>query len=127
MSYSYRLPTDNERRINRERCVTLYAHLRGCYHQLCSAYRTVKDERGKYSYASKTDKDAWDRTYIHEVEQLCGKWYTEGANPDALPHPVQVAIQLKNGRDIVRSMAALGKLDFIDKVRARCAAIGIQL
>lgn len=124
---AYRLPTETERKINRDRCVTLYAFLRGCYHQLCSAYRTVKDERGKYSYASKTDKDAWDRTYIPEIESLCGKWYTEGINADALPHPVQVAIQLKNGRDIRQAMAMLGKEDFIDKVRARCAALGIRI
>lgn len=124
---TYRLPTETERRINRDRCVTLYAHLRGCYLQLCNAYRTVKDDHGKYSYASKLDKVAWDRTYIPEIESLCGKWYTEGANPDALPHPVQVAIQLKNGRDITLAMAMLGKPDFIQKVQARCATIGIRL
>ena len=124
---SYRLPTETERRINRDRCMILYAHLRGCYQKFCEAYRRLKGASGKYSYASKLDKVAWDRTYIPEIESLCGKWYTEGANPDALPHPVQVAIQLKNGRDIRQAMAMFGKEDFIDKVRARCAALGIRI
>lgn len=119
--------TETERKANRARCVTLYAHLRGCYGKLCEAYRTAKTQDGRYVYASDTAKDAWDRSYLQEVEQLCGRWYTDGINPDALPHPVQVALQLRNGRDISRSMAALGKIDFIEKVRARCARIGIKI
>lgn len=127
MSYSYRLPTDNERAVNRDRCMILYAHLRGCYQKFCEAYRRVKGASGRYEYASKLDKVAWDRTYIPEIESLCGKWYTEGVNPDSLPHPVQVALQLKYGRDITVAMAMLGKPDFIPKVQARCATIGIRL
>lgn len=124
---TYRLPTDTERAVNRDRCMILYAHLRGCYQKFCEAYRRVKGTSGRYEYASKLDKVAWDRTYIPEIESLCGKWYTEGINADALPHPVQVAIQLRNGRDIRQAMAMLGKEDFIDKVRARCAALGIRI
>lgn len=120
-------PDELLKKINRVRCLTLFAQLRGCYNKFCSAYAVVKTGPGQCEYASPVAKEAWDRANMADVERLCGQWYTEGVNPDSLPHPVQVALQLKYGRDISVAMAMLGKSDFIPKVQARCATIGIRL
>ena len=113
--------------INRHRCVSLFCWLMGNYADLCTAYRTFKDKSGKFVPVSQVDRDRFDATVLHKVEYLCGSYYVNGENPDMLPHPVRVALDLKNGIQIRPTLAQLGKEEFIDRVRAKCATLGITL
>ena len=113
--------------INRHRCVQLFCHLYGNYMDFCDAYRSYKDKSGKYSPVSVIDRERFEANNIYKVEYLCGSYYENGENPDMLPHPVRVALYLKNGIDIRQTMAWLGKEDYIDRVRAKCATLGITL
>lgn len=113
--------------INRSRCVSLFCWLMGNYAELCDAYRSYKDKSGKYAPVSQVDIDRFEANNLHKVEYLCGSFYVNGENPDMLPHPVRVALDLKNGIEIRPTMAQLGKEDFIDRVRAKCGTLGIQI
>ena len=112
---------------NRRRCVKLFSVLLGNYHEYCAAYRTYRDRSGKFVPASQVDIDRFEANNLHKVEYLCGSFYVNGENPDMLPHPVRVALELKYGRNIRPTMAWLGKEDYIDRVRAKCAALGINI
>ena len=113
--------------MNRQRCLQLFSWLYGNYADFCNAYRTYKDKSGKYSPVSVIDRERFEANNIYKVEYLCGSFYVNGENPDMLPHPVRVALDLKNGIQIRPTLAQLGKEDFIDRVRAKCATLGITL
>ena len=107
-----------QRNMNRRECIRLFSVLIDRYFDFVNAYESFRGTtKGVRINANPLAKDAFDREILPMVERLCGKWYTEGWSPVTLPHPVQVAISLKNGRKIDDQMAAIGCTDILDSVR----------
>lgn len=103
------------KKINRSRCVTIWSILRGNYNELISAYSRYKNKNGNLVYSDEMAKDSYDRIELHALERFCGGWYTNGINPDILPHPLHILICTKYGRDLNKAVNALDDLDLRNK------------
>ena len=125
---SYRLPTAQEKAINRQRTIQHFALLTGSYHQLCHAMLHVK-EGGRYSLLNPQEYGSFMAYIVPEVEKFCGKWFDECSNPDSIPHPVRIATEWHNGRtvrdSVLQAFPQYARL--LPMVHDRCVALGIEL
>ena len=87
--------------LNRNRTIGLYCHLIGTYTEWthASALELVgngEERRTRRVYPDEY-KDFMDR-YEPALLRFCGSYYAECKSPDVLPHPIRIAIEIKNGR-----------------------------
>lgn len=125
---SHLLLTDAEKGINRNRTIQHFAWITGTYQQFCHVSVHVK-VNGKYTWQYPQEREQFLSFIVPEVEKFCGKWYTEGTNPDAIPHPVRIAMEWHNGRLVRDAVLSInpqyGKL--LRMVHDRCERMGIEL
>lgn len=114
--------------INRNRTIKHFAHLTGTYNTLCEVSTTFK-ENGKYRLTKPQEHTFYMASVVPEVEKFCGKWFTESVNPDALPHPIRIAMEWHNGvkvRDVImQNFPNLARM--LPMVHDRCERLGIKL
>lgn len=105
------------RSINRRRTVALYCMLVDKYGKFCDVSRTYKSE-GKRALADEKAYDSFMNYVEPAVERFCGDFYRFGANPDALPHPLRIAICVKQGMTNVveDALKQIGKVHYLPKV-----------
>lgn len=106
-------------KINRQRSRIVYSILMGCYSKFCEMFANRKSLGVEYA------------DYIDDIDaaitRFCGRWFTTGANPDVLPHPLNVAILIKNGRDssCKYGLTLLGRNNYYDRVYKRMVEFGM--
>ena len=114
--------------INRNRTIKHFAYLTGTYSTLCEVSTTFK-ENGKYKLTKPREHTLYMASVVPEVEMFCGKWFTEAANPDALPHPIRIAMEWHNGRTVrepvIKAFPQYARL--LPMVHDRCERLGIKL
>lgn len=105
------------RAINRRRTIALYCTLVDKYSKFCDVSRTYKNE-GKRTLADEKDYDNFMSYIEPAVEMFCGDFYRFGYNPDALPHPLRIAICVKYGMtNVVKdALKIIGKERYLPKV-----------
>ena len=87
--------------LNRQRTVGLYAELIGRYTEYTEAEKLVIDknvESRTTRIVNKENAHYFRRMFIPSVIRFCGSYYKNGCDPNCLPHPIRIAIELKNGR-----------------------------
>lgn len=126
---SYRLLSNAEKRMNRHRAMQHFSWLMGVYHDFCHVFVHEKTSSGKYVYKYPQEQDKFMANFTPMIEFLCGKYYTEGVNPDVLPHPVRMAMEWHNGRKIKDTIMQIWpeKARLIPMVKERCDKLGIKL
>ena len=127
---TYRLLTDAEKAVNRGRTVQHLCWLLGdkMYMQFAHVSMHAK-VNGKYSWQYPQERDQFLAFIVPEVEKFCGKWFSEATNPDALPHPVRIAMEWNNGRR-VRDVVLANYPQYeklLPMVHERCERMGITL
>lgn len=95
--------------LNRNRAISLYCFLTGRYAEYCQKCKCYRNECGKVVPYSEHDCNEFIAYITPSVERFCGEWFRGGSDPDVLPHPIAIAIALRNGYSAVReSLARLG-------------------
>lgn len=94
---SYKMLTPGQKAVNRDRTIQHFAWLTGTYQQFCHVSAHTK-ENGRYTWLFPKERDEFMAFVIPEIEKFCGKYWEEYMNPDAIPHPLRVAIEWHNGR-----------------------------
>lgn len=95
--------------LNRNRTISLYCMLTGRYAEYCSKCKVYRNECGRVVPYSGRDNAEFLAYITPAVERFCGNWFSEGKNPDLLPHPIAIAVAVRNGYSAVRgSLAMLG-------------------
>ena len=127
---TYRLMTPAEKGINRNRAIQHLCWLLGdkMYMQWAHVSLHIK-VNGKYTWQFPQERDQFLAFIVPEMEKFCGKWFEECMNPDAIPHPVRIAMEWHNGRmvrDVVlKHYPQYAKL--LPMVHDRCERMGITL
>lgn len=87
--------------LNRDRAIGLYCSLIGTYHEWMrvSSLKIDGDKDNRKTVRMYPDdcKNFLER-YVPALIRFCGSYFTEYKNPDCLPHPIRIAIELKHGR-----------------------------
>lgn len=125
---SYRLLTESEKGINRNRTIQHFAWLTGTYQQFCHVSLHDKVD-GKYTWQYPQERDQFLAFIMPEVEKFCGKWFSEATNPDVLPHPVRIAMEWHNGRRVRDAVLYINPQyeKLLRMVHDRCERMGITL
>ena len=127
---TYRLLTDAEKAINRNRTIQNLCWMLGDkkYMQFAHVSLHVKNN-GRYTWQYPQERDAFMALIIPEVESFCGKWYEEGVNPDAIPHPLRVAVEWHNGRKVKESFVKYYPhlLKMLPMIHERMVKLGISV
>lgn len=106
-------------RINKQRSRIIYSILMGSYAKFCEMFANRKSRGVEYA------------DYIDDIDaaikRFCGRWFTTGANPDVLPHPLSIALLIKNGRDssCKYGLSILGRIDYYDRVLNKMREFGM--
>jgi hypothetical protein len=95
--------------INRKRTISLYCMLTGRYAEFCDKCKVYRNECGRVVPYSERDNAEILAFITPDVERFCGDWFSDGKNPDAPPHPIAIAIDIRHGRSSIRdTLAKLG-------------------
>lgn len=114
--------------INRKRTISLYCWLTGKYSEFCDKCKAYRNECGKVVPYSERDSSEFLAYITPAVERFCGDWFINGENPDAIPHPIAIAIALRNGYSAVReSLAMLGAKGELSRVWELMKAHGMTV
>lgn len=114
-------------RINRSLAIQRYCELTGRYAKLCSVSRTFKADNGRYHIADQAAYDSFMAYITPMVKSFCGKFFDDGSNPDWMPHPLAIAVHIKQGRteNARQALFAAGYGNYLPKVIANCHDHGI--
>lgn len=127
---TYRLLTDAEKAINRNRAIQHFCMLMGdkMYMQFAHVSLHVKTN-GKYTWQFPKERDEFMVFIIPEIEKFCGKHWEESMNPDAIPHPLRVAVEWHNGRKVKESFVKYYPhlLKMLPMVHERMVKLGISV
>jgi len=127
---TYRLLTDAEKAVNRDRTVNHLCWLLGgkMYMQYEHVSLHAKVD-GKYTWQYPQERDQFLAFIMPEVEKFCGKWFSEATNPDVLPHPVRIAMEWHNGRRVRDAVLYINPQyeKLLRMVHDRCERMGITL
>lgn len=124
-SYKEIIEEINRNRTIQNMCVLLGGDM---YLKFCHVSCHVK-ENGKYRWQYPNERDQFLAYIIPEVEIFCGKWFDEGMNPDALPHPICIAMQWHHGRSVRDTVLKVWPeyARMLPMVHDRCEHLGIEL
>lgn len=127
---SYRELTETEKQVNRNRALQNFCHMLGpdMYLQFCHVSIQNKTN-GKYAWMFPKERDQFMAFLVPEIAKFCGKYWDMGSNPDALPHPICIAMNWVDGRVVKDSILKVwpDKAKIVPMVRARCERLGIKL
>ena len=82
--------------INRNRTIKRYCELTGHGMKYAEVSVRIKDG-GKWRYVNQRAHDEFIAYITPAVNRFCGIEFSEGANPDWLPHPIATATHIING------------------------------
>ena len=121
------------RTLNRNRTISLYCMLTGCYEKFCEATKLSFKGSGDGRHAAYENADEANDflSYITPaIERVCegacvntrtwnrGNAYRNGCSPDNYPHPIAVAIAIKHRRGAVKeSLKRVGCEDVEAEIR----------
>lgn len=112
---------------NRNRAISLYCYLTGRYADYCAKCAMRMDEHRHARYISERDADEFLGYITPAVERFCGDAFEKGLNPDALPHPLAIAMAIHHRRGALReSLAMLGKSAELSRVYALMKQHGME-
>lgn len=86
-----------QRRINRSACIRRYCELTGNDAKFREVSVMLR-ENGKWRYVNERAHDEFIAYISPAVERFCGRFFTDGENPQWLPHPIAIATHIVNGR-----------------------------
>jgi hypothetical protein len=84
---------------------------------------------GKYTWQFPKERDEFMVFIIPEIEKFCRKHWEESRNPDAIPHPLRVAVEWHNGRKVKESFVKYYPhlLKMLPMVHERMEKLGISV
>lgn len=130
------------RTLNRNRTISLYCMLTGCYEKFCEATKLSFKGSGDGRHAvyeNAGEANAFLSYITPAVERFCdgacvntstwnrGNAYRNGCSPDNYPHPIAVAIAIKHRRGAVKeSLKRVGCEDVEAEIRRVYALMKIH-
>jgi hypothetical protein len=127
---TYRLMTPAEKGINRNRSIQHFCWLLGdkMYMQWAHASLHIK-VNGKYTWQFPKERDEFMVFIIPEIDKFCGKHWEESRNPDAIHHPLRVAVEWHNGRKVKESFVKYYPhlLKMLPMIHERMVKLGISV
>lgn len=103
-------------RVNIQRSLAHYCLLIGRYGELCDISVRAKNDKGENEYIYKKKRDEFVRHIYNAIRRFCGIYF--GDNPDVLPHPIRIALEIKNGHvnAVKQALDAIGKPEYLPRV-----------
>lgn len=127
---TYRLLTPAEKAINRNRTIQNYCWLLGDAIYMRFAHVSLHEKvNGRYTWQFPKERDEFMAFITPEVTKFCEKYFDEGKNPDAIPHPLRVAIEWHNGRKVKESFEKYFPhlLKMLPMIHERMVKLGISV
>ena len=125
---SYRMLTQGEKAVNRDRTIQHFAWLTGTYQQFCHVSCHTK-VNGRYTWQYPQERDSYMAFMIPEISKFCGRYWNESTNPDNLPHPIRIAMYWHEGVLVRETMQRCFPhlLKMLPMVRARMERLKIEV